>query len=74
MGQDPTMVTMRERVRIVKVDKDNPERPPEILEQESLTKISLDEASVLGFSPGQGFQQDADHLPPPQEGEKVGDQ
>lgn len=55
MGQDPTMVTMRERVRIVKVDKDNPETEPVVLEQESVTSISLDEAAVLGFVPGQGF-------------------
>jgi hypothetical protein len=55
MGNDPTMVTMRERVRVVKTDLDNPEKPPEIIEQETVTKISLDEAAVLGFVPGQGF-------------------
>lgn len=55
MGQDPTMVTMRERVRIVKVDKDNPDQEPVVLEQEQVTSISLDEAALLGFVPGQGF-------------------
>jgi hypothetical protein len=55
VGNDPTMVTMRERVRVVKMDLDNPEKPPEIVEQESVTKISIDEAALLGFVPGQGF-------------------
>lgn len=55
MGQDPTMVTMRERVRVVKVDKEHPDREPEIIEQELMTKISLDEAATLGFTPGAGF-------------------
>lgn len=74
MGQDPTSVSMRERVRVVKVDLDNPEKEPEIIEQETVTKISLDEASFLGFTPGQGFASDRDGIPEPQEGERVGDQ
>jgi hypothetical protein len=68
MGQDPTMVTLRERVRVVKTDLDNPEKPPEIIEQETVTKISLDEAAILGFVPGQGF----DGPPAPVEGARVG--
>lgn len=55
MGADPTMVTMRERVTVVKVDLDHPEKEPEILEQETITPISLTDAAVLGFTPGQGF-------------------
>lgn len=55
MGNDPNIVSMRERVRVVKVDLDNPEKEPEIVEQETLTPISLDDAAVLGFVPGQGF-------------------
>ncbi len=64
------MVTMRERVKVVKVDLDNPEKPPEIVEQETVTKISLDDAALLGFVPGQGFN----GPPPPVEGVKVGDE
>lgn len=73
MGVDPTMVTMRERVKVVKVDLDNPEKPPEVIEQETLHKISLDEAAILGFAPGQGFASDAERQAP-QEGVKVGDE
>jgi hypothetical protein len=72
MGSDPTMVTMRERVKVVKMDLDNPEQPPEIIEQEAIHKISLDEAVLFGFTPGQGFSSDADRQPP-EEGMKVGD-
>jgi hypothetical protein len=78
------MVTMRERVRVVKVDKDNPEKPPEIVEQETTTKISLDDAALLGFVPGQGFSNPlsevlnvgnvGDGPAPPVEGAKVGDE
>ena len=57
MGKDPNIVTMRERVRVVKVDKDNPEKEPEVIEQETVTPISLDDAALLGFVPGQGFSQ-----------------
>lgn len=74
MSADPTIVTMRERVRLVKTDLDNPEKEPEIIEQETLTKISLDDACLLGFVQGQGFASDKDGIPPPTEGEKVGDQ
>lgn len=74
MSDDPTIVTMRERVRVMKIDKDNPEKEPEILEQETSTKISIDEAILLGFVPGQGFASDADHIPAPVEGVRVGDQ
>ena len=70
MGNDPTMVTMRERVRVVKVDLDNPDKPPEIVEQETATKISIDDAMILGFVPGHGF----DGPPPPVEGVRVGDE
>lgn len=73
MGNDPTMVTMRERVRVVKVDLDNPEKPPEVIEQEALTKISLDDAALFGFVQGQGFASDAERQAP-QEGAKVGDE
>lgn len=51
------MVSMRERVRVVKVDLDNPEKEPEIIEQETVTPISLDDAALLGFIPGVGFNQ-----------------
>jgi len=68
MGNDPTMVTMRERVRVVKMDLDNPEKPPEVVEQETVTPISLDDAALLGFVPGQGFNGQ------PQEGARVGDE
>lgn len=63
MSDDPTIVTMRERVRVVKVDKDHPEKEPEIIEQETLTPISLTDAALLGFVPGQGFNP----LPPYQD-------
>lgn len=68
MGEDPTLVSMREKVRVVKMDLDNPEKPPEIVEQETVTKISLDDAALLGFVPGQGFSG------APQEGARVGDE
>ena len=55
MGQDPNIVSMRERVRVVKVDLDHPEKEPEIIEQETITPISLTDAALLGFTPGQGF-------------------
>lgn len=55
VGQDPNMVSMRERVRVVKVDLDHPEKEPEIIEQETITPISLTDAALLGFTPGQGF-------------------
>lgn len=74
MGNDPTMVTMRERVRVVKMDLDNPEKPPEIIEQETLQKISLDDAAILGFIPSSGFASDADGICAPGEGVKVGDE
>lgn len=74
MGKDPTIVTMREKVRVVKVDLDNPEKGPEIIEQETVTPISLTDAALLGFSPGQGFVSDADQIVSPVEGMKVGDQ
>ena len=73
MSDDPTMVSMRERVRVVKMDLDNPENPPEIIEQETVTKISLDDAAILGFTPGQGFAEQ-DGIAPPVEGLRVGDQ
>ena len=73
MGNDPTMVTMRERVRVVKVDLDHPENPPEIIEQQTVHRVSLDDAALMGFSPGKGFASDAEgHAP--QEGVKVGDE
>lgn len=68
---------MRERVRVVKVDLEHPEKEPEIIEQETLTKISLDDAAVLGFTPGQGFRQAQpgdDDGPSICEGAAVGDQ
>lgn len=72
MADEPTMVTMRERVRVVKVDKDHPEKPPEIIEQETLTKISLDEAAMFGFTPlGECPERDAPNTPV--EGIRVGD-
>lgn len=74
MGQDPNTVSMRERVRVVKVDLDNPEKEPEIVEQETVTKISLDAASLFGFVPGQGFASDADSPSVPVEGAHVGDE
>lgn len=74
MGQDPNTVSMRERVRVVKVDLDNPEKEPEIVEQETVTKISLDAASLFGFVPGQGFASDADGPSVPVEGARVGDE
>lgn len=74
VSDDPTIVTMRERVRVMKIDKDNPDNPPEILEQETITPISLTDAALLGFTPGQGFASDADNLAPPVEGARVGDQ
>ena len=57
MSKDPNIVSMRERVRVVKVDLDHPEKEPEIIEQETVTPISLDDAALLGFTPGQGFVQ-----------------
>lgn len=74
MSDDPTIVTMRERVRVMKIDKDNPEKEPEVVEQETITPISLTDAALLGFVPGQGFTSDADHIPTPIEGVRVGDQ
>lgn len=74
MGQDPNMVSMRERVRVVKVDLDNPEKEPEIVEQETVTPISLTDAALLGFTPGVGFASDADGPSPPIEGVHVGDE
>ena len=74
MGNDPNMVSMRERVRVVKVDLDNPEKEPEIIEQETVTRISLDAASLFGFVPGHGFVSDADGPSLPAEGARVGDQ
>jgi hypothetical protein len=78
VGNDPTMVTMRERVRVVKTDLDNPEKPPEVIEQETVTKISIDDAAILGFQAGAGFamdeytaaslSEDSDGLPAPTEG------
>lgn len=53
---DITLVKLVERVRVVKTDLDHPEKPPEIVEQETVTSISLDEAALLGFLPGQGFR------------------
>lgn len=73
MGQDPSRVTMRERVRVVKIDKDNPDQPPEVVEQESITHITMDQASLLGFVPGQGFGSEADKPAPVVEGVRVGD-
>lgn len=70
MGNDPNIVTMRERVRVVKMDLDNPEKPPEIVEQEASTNISIDDAMCLGFVPGSGF----DGPPAPAEGARVGDE
>ncbi len=75
MGNDPNIVSMRERVRVVKVDLDNPEKEPEIIEQETLTPISLDDAALLGFTPGRGFAHASDaDTQAPVEGMKVGDQ
>ncbi len=74
MSDDPTIVTMRERVRVLKVDLDNPEKEPEIVEQETVTPISLTDAALLGFVPGQGFASDADTISAPIEGVRVGDQ
>ncbi len=65
---------MRQRVRVVKVDRDNPEKEPEIIEQETITPISLADAALLGFTPGQGFGSDSDGPTPPVEGMRVGDQ
>jgi hypothetical protein len=73
MGQDPNTVTMRERVRLVKIDKDNPDAPPEVIEQETITHITMDEASLLGFKPGQGFGSEEDRPAPVVEGVRVGD-
>jgi hypothetical protein len=53
---DVTTVKLIERVCVVKTDLDHPEKPPEIVEQETVTSISLDEAALLGFLPGQGFR------------------
>ena len=74
MGNDPNTVSMRERVRVVKVDLDHPEKEPEIVEQETITQISLDTASLFGFVPGQGFVSDSDAHQPPVEGARVGDE
>lgn len=72
---DATSVNLVERVRVVKTDLDHPEKPPEILEQETVTRISLDEAALLGFLPGQGFRlsqpSDADGSVAPVEGEHL---
>lgn len=59
MGTDSDVTTVKliERVRVVKTDLDHPERPPEIVEQETVSAITLDEAALLGFLPGQGFLQ-----------------
>lgn len=48
------MVTMRERVRMVKIDLDNPEKPPEVVEQETVSQITIDQSELLGFTPGDG--------------------
>jgi hypothetical protein len=61
-------------VRVVKVDLDNPEKEPEIIEQETVTQISLDAASIFGFVPGHGFAGDADGPSVPVEGARVGDE
>lgn len=74
MSEEVTLVTMRERVKVLKVDLDNPEKEPEVVEQEAVSKISLDDAALLGFVPGQGFASDADGPSPPVEGVRVGDQ
>lgn len=80
---DASTVNLRERVRVVKTDLDHPDKPPEIVEQETVTTISLDEAALLGFMPGQGFANPlTDILPntcgdgpaPPVEGATVGDE
>lgn len=63
MSEEVTLVTMRERVKVLKVDLDNPEKEPEVVEQETVSKISLDDAALLGFVPGQGFNP----LPPYQD-------
>lgn len=56
VSEEVTLVTMRERVKVLKVDLDNPEKEPEMVEQETVSKISLDDAALLGFVPGQGFR------------------
>lgn len=58
MGNEHSALKLLERVRVVKVDLDHPEKAPEIIEQETLTEISRDEAALLGFTPGQGFIQE----------------
>ena len=74
MSKDPNIVSMRERVRVVKVDLDNPDKEPEIVEQETVTPISLTDAALLGFTPGVGFASDADGPAQPVEGVHVGDE
>jgi hypothetical protein len=76
MGKaDAATVKLVERVRVVKTDLDHPEKPPEIVEQETATQITLDEAALLGFFPGQGFRlsqpQDTDGPVVPVEGEHL---
>ncbi len=77
MGQEHDALKLRERVRVVKFDRENPEKEPEIVEQETLTAISLDSAALLGFTPGHGFRQsqpgDCDRSST-REGVTVGDQ
>ena len=65
--QDQPTVKLIERVRVVKTDLDHPERPPEIVERESEEIITLDQAALLGFIPGQGFLNTAPahHKDPP---------
>lgn len=63
MNNEHTTVKLIERVRVVKTDLDHPERPPEIVEQETATEISLDAAALLGFLPGRGFLSQAPEAP-----------
>ena len=54
MSKESTSIQMRERVVLAKFDhteEDCPTVPCEVITQETVTEISLDEATLLGFKP-----------------------
>lgn len=52
MPEVPVTVKIRERVRVVKVDVENPSREPDVVEQESTGEISVETAMLLGLNVG----------------------